>query len=146
MKISVVKIRKPSEIQDLMDKWKKEYGSIDSLHQKVMISKCSSPGKMSDYILWEHLKSGAKFQENAVFETAEVFDFLSPRRAELLEYLGNNEVSSIRELSNKLKRNYKNVYDDLKALSRFELVELQERGRAIKPCCSTSIITIDFED
>lgn len=146
MKISVVKKRKQSEIKDLMEKWKDKYGSMDSLHQKVMISKCSSPSKMNDYILWEYLKSGAKLQETAVFETAEVFDFLSPRRAELLEYLGNNEVSSIRELSNKLKRNYKNVYDDLKALSKYELVELQEKGRALKPCCSTSIISINFED
>jgi predicted transcriptional regulator len=145
MEINITKKRKQSDIDDLIKKWKKTYGSFDSLQNKVMISKCSSSNEMNDYIIWKYLSAGAEFKESIIFESADVFYILSPRRAEILEYLANNEVASIRELSNKLRRNYKNVYDDLKALSKYEFVELREEGRALKPSCGVSIFNVNFE-
>lgn len=146
MEINILKKRKQSDIDALIKKFKDIYTSFDSLQNKVMISKCSSPKEMNDYIIWKYLSAGAEFKESVIFGSADMFNILSLRRVEILEYLANNEVSSIRELSNKLRRNYKNVYDDLKSLSKYELVELREAGRALKPSCGVSIFNVNFEE
>jgi len=138
MKVNIIKKRKKSDIQNLIKDWEKTYGSITSLNQKVLISKCSSPERMSDYVLWKYLSQGAEFEDNITVEDVNVFEVLSPRRVELLEYLMNHEIASMRKLADNLHRNYKNVYDDLQALSKYGLVELRESGRSLKPC---SIIT-----
>ena len=144
MEINITKKRKQSYIDDLIKKYKKSYGSFDSLQSKVRISKCSSPQELNDYIVWKYLSSGAGFRESVILQNADVFNVLSPRRAEILEYLANNEVKSIRELANKLKRNYKNVYDDVNALAKYEFVELREEGRALKPICGVSDFNVNF--
>ena len=125
--------------------FEKEYGSLSSLNQKVLISKCTSPEKMSDYVLWKYLSQNAEFHDNIVVEDTSVFEVLSPRRAELLEYLMNNDIPSIKNLADSLKRNYKNVYDDLQALAKYDLVELAESGRSLKPCSVVTNIEISFE-
>ena len=98
MKVRIIKKRKKSDIRDMIKDWEKKYGKLSSLNQKVLISKCTSPEIMSDYVLWKYLSQGAEFQDNIVIEDADVFEVISPRRAELLEYLMNNEVSSIKKL------------------------------------------------
>ncbi|MCK5024551.1 MAG: hypothetical protein KAR56_02930, partial [Thermoplasmata archaeon] len=119
MKVRIIKKRKKTDIQDMIKKWEKKYGSLASLNQKVLISKCTSPERMSEYVLWKYLSQGAGFQDNIIVEDADVFEVLSPRRAELLEYLMNNEIPSIKKLADNLQRNYKNVYDDLQALAKY---------------------------
>lgn len=146
MKINIIKKINQKEIQNIIEVWKKRYGSMASLQQRVMISKCSSPADIDNYITWKYLTSGAELEETVIFENAEVFDVFSTKRGEIMEYLANHEVSSIRELANKLRRNYKNVYDDLKALKKYELIELREAGRSLKPCCSASALKIIFEE
>lgn len=145
MKVRITKQRKRTDIEDIIQEGKRKYGSFDSLQHRVKISKCSVPEQMNDYIIWKYIRAGAELRESVVFENADLFDVLSPKRAELLAYLVEHEVSSIRELANKLHRNYKNVYDDLKALSKYGLVELVEKGRAIKPRCPVSHIDMSFE-
>jgi predicted transcriptional regulator len=146
MKVRIVKKITQQEKKNIIESWKREYGSLSSLQHKVMLSKCSSPEEVNNYITWKYLSSGADMEETVTFENADIFDVFSVKRGEILEYLANNEVSSIRELANKLRRNYKNVYDDLKALRKFELVELREVGRALKPCSSTSSIQVILEE
>jgi hypothetical protein len=146
MRIRIIKRRKKEDINDIIHDFEARYGSLGSLHQRVLISKCSTPNQMSDYVMWKYLSSGAELEESVVLETPELFDVLSPKRAELLEYLTNNDVTSIRTLASKLHRNYKNVYDDLKALVYFELVELRASGRAVKPQAAASEININFGD
>ena len=146
MRLKIVKQKKRSDIDDLIREGLEKYGSFDSLQHKVQISKCSVPGTMNDYVIWKYLSAGAELTESVVFTNTGLFDVLSPKRAELLTYLANNEVVSIRDLAKKLHRNYKNVYDDLNALTKYELVELKGRGRALKPCCSVTQIDVHFED
>ena len=145
MKVKIMKKRNKADIQDMIKKWEKEYGTLSSLNQKVLISKCTSPEKMDDYVLWKYLSQGAEFQDNIVVEDTGVFEVLSPRRAELLEYLTNNDIPSIKNLADSLRRNYKNVYDDLQALAKYDLVELTESGRSLKPCSVVTNIEINFE-
>jgi len=144
MKVRIVKKRKKSDIRDLIDDWEKQYGKLSSLNQKVLISKCSSPEKMTDYVLWKYLSLGTNFNDVIVVEDPYVFEVLSPKRAELLEYLMNNEVESIKKLADLLHRNYKNVYDDLRALSKYDMVELREAGRSLKPCSIISHLEVNF--
>ena len=144
VKISKTMGKKDSE--SLSHEWEEEFGSLDSLQHKVMISKCSDPKLMDVYIQWKYISSGAELQEAVIFENAELFDVLTPRRVELLELVSNNDFMSVRDLASKTKRNYKNVYDDLKSLARYELIELKGRGRAMKPYCKISNINISFED
>ncbi len=144
MKVKIIKKRKKSDIQDMIKNWEKKYGKLSSLNQKVLISKCTSPERMSEYVLWKYLSKGAEFQDITVVEDADVFEVLSPRRAELLEYLMNNEVSSIKKLADNLNRNYKNVYDDLQALAKYDLVELRASGRSLKPCSIVTNLEVIF--
>jgi predicted transcriptional regulator len=146
MIIEISKTMGKKESESLTQEWEREFGSLDSLQHKVMISKCSDPKLMDVYILWKYISSGADLQEVIIFESAELFDVLSPRRVELLELISNKDFISIRDLALKIKRNYKNVYDDLKSLAKYELIELKGRGRAMKPCCNISHINISFED
>ena len=145
MKVKIIKRRNKSDIQDMIKKWEKEYGTLSSLNQKVLISKCTSPEQMSVFVLWKYLSQGADFQDNIEVEDTGVFEVLSPRRAELLEYLMNNDIPSIKNLADSLRRNYKNVYDDLQALAKYDLVELTESGRSLKPCSVVTNIEINFE-
>ncbi len=145
MKVKIIKKRSKADIQDMIKKWEKEYGTLSSLKQKVLISKCNSPEIMSDFVLWKYISQGAEFHDNTVVEDTDVFEVLSPRRAELLEYLMNNDVPSIKNLADRVRRNYKNVYDDLQALSKYGLVELNESGRSLKPCSVVTNIEISFE-
>lgn len=133
MKIKIIKKRKKSDIRDMIIDWERKHGSLTSLNQKVLISKCASPERMGDFVLWKYLSQGAEFHDIIVVEDPDVFEVLSPRRAELLEYLMSNEPTSIKKLADNLHRNYKNVYDDLQALAKFDLIELRQEGRSLKP-------------
>lgn len=145
MKVRITKRRRQSDTEDMVLGWVKRYGSLQSLQQKVRISKCASPDMMRDCVIWKAITDGAEFQDVVVVRDSELFDVLSPRRAEMLEHLMGNEVDSIRTLAAALHRNYKNVYDDLVALSRYGLVDLVPRGRALRPCAPASRIEIALD-
>lgn len=145
MKIKIVKRWRQKDIDDLLAGWTSKYGSLQSLQHKVQISKCASPGQMGDYVLWKNLSQGAEFQDSVIITDPDIFEALSPKRAELLEHLMNNEVRSIRHLATALRRNYKNVYDDLLALSKFGLVDLAPSGRALRPSAPASRIEISLD-
>ena len=145
MRIRITKRWKPAEVEGMITAWERKYGSINSLLQKVQISKCTSPGQMGDYVMWKNLSQGAEFQDIIVVKDPDIFETLSPRRVEMLEYLMNNDAKSIRHLAASLRRNYKNVYDDLIALSKYGLVDLTTSGRSLKPSAAASRIEVSFE-
>jgi len=95
--------------------------------------------------MWKNLSQGAEFEDIIIVRDSDIFETLSPRRVELLEFLMNNEVRSIRTLSEALHRNYKNVYDDMIALSKYGLVDLSPSGRALRPSAAASRIEITFD-
>jgi predicted transcriptional regulator len=60
--------------------------------------------------------------------------WLTPRRVELLYDLAILRVDSINDLAQKVRRNVKNVYQDLKVLNELGFVKLNKRkGRALIP-------------
>jgi len=54
---------------------------------------------------------------------------LTSKRVELLNHLANTRVESINELAHKIKRDIKNVYEDLLALKELGLLKLKRRGK-----------------
>ena len=63
----------------------------------------------------------------------ELVKIFTPRRMELLAMIHELNPKSIKELAEKTGRDFKNVYNDLKALSAVGLVEFKEEGKNRKP-------------
>jgi predicted transcriptional regulator len=55
-----------------------------------------------------------------------LFSALSPKRWELLRMLRKHGPMSMKKLAAELKRDYKNVFDDVKQLASLDLIEKQE--------------------
>lgn len=61
--------------------------------------------------------------------SAEEMALLTPKRLELLDSLVSLPIRSINDLAQKVRRNVKNVYQDLQALKRLGFVILKRRGK-----------------
>jgi predicted transcriptional regulator len=61
------------------------------------------------------------------------FSALSPKRWELLKFLRKHGPMSIKKLAAPLKRDYKNVFDDVKHLCKLDLIEKQEDETFVVP-------------
>lgn len=65
---------------------------------------------------------------------SETTALLTPKRLELLSQLAALRVESINDLAQKVRRNVKNVYEDLEVLNRFGFVKLNRgKGRVLIP-------------
>ncbi len=62
-----------------------------------------------------------------------LFSALSPKRWELMGYLRKHGPMSIKKLAGILKRDYKNVYDDVQHLSKLDLIQKYEDGKVYVP-------------
>lgn len=58
---------------------------------------------------------------------------LTPERMRMIEALREEEFASIRELARELKRDVKNVSDDLEILWNHSIVDFEEEGQSKKP-------------
>jgi hypothetical protein len=96
------------------------------------------------YFEWAELVDSYKgYIEEGTLDYAveEIKDFkpeqaalLTPKRIELLYKLAALRVESINDLAKKVRRNVKNVYQDLQVLSKFGFVKMDKRkGRALIP-------------
>ena len=61
--------------------------------------------------------------------TSEELTFLTPKRLELLFSLGGQRIESINNLARKTRRDVKNVYQDLKLLSKLGFVIFKKMGK-----------------
>ncbi len=73
------------------------------------------------------------FIEWLSFETFDIYLALTPKRMEMLDYINTKEPASVKELALGLGRDYKNVYDDVLALSKYNLIDLLKIGRNKTP-------------
>lgn len=145
MLVEIEKEHRPKDIQDELDNLKSKHGSAEKLHQKVMIEKCGDPSSVDDHIIWKAIAAqDCEFVEKITVDSSNIFGDLTPKRVELLEYIRTQDVKSIKDLAHELKRNYKNVYDDLKALEDWGLVSLPRRGKDKKPISHVESLTVTF--
>ena len=143
----------PSKNLDVVKKrLKQKYKSIDELSIEVQKRQCNSPESVDDYMLWQALTALEKgqneqpegvlnepqqvlikYKEEIIYHTSDFYQILTPRRMELLEYINSHNLKSVKSLAADLKRDYKNVYDDLLALQRYRLIEFIREGKNKHP-------------
>jgi len=120
--------------------------SFDALRQRAFVERCGSPAAVDDYVVWRALREeGGALEDRTVYDTPDVFRALTPRRIELLEYLSSHDVPSIKELAAKLRRDYKNAYDDLVALRVWGLVDLLREGKNQRPVSRVTSLRVGWE-
>jgi len=74
----------------------------------------------------------------------ELVRIFTPRRMELLAKIRELKPNSITELAEKIERDFKNVYNDLKALAAVGLVEFEGKGRNKKPYLPYERVKFEF--
>jgi hypothetical protein len=127
------------ELRRLISKHK----SFEKLQNKVLKQRCNSPEILEDYMIWASLNQpDPVLAERSRMAQEAIFSYLTPRRMELLEYLSANPLNSIKDLAEILDRDYKNVYDDVMALNKFELIEFIKEGKNRCPVTKVTKISI----
>ena len=139
-------------INFIQDYLKKKYGDMDKLSLDINKDKCQIPEKVDDYLIWKTIKNFEKemrslnenttgtiskknlyYLEEIVFFSSDFYSILTPRRVEILEYVHKKHPKSVKSLAEETKRDYKNVYDDLLAMEKFNLIEFIKVGKNKKP-------------
>lgn len=86
---------------------------------------------------WKSAETGKSMEEpvDRIYfqDIATLLKILTPRRLELLKVLHEGGPESVRALARKLARDYKNVYNDVKALERVGLIERTADERLSAP-------------
>ncbi|MFH1588686.1 MAG: hypothetical protein ABIA76_05100 [Candidatus Diapherotrites archaeon] len=78
---------------------------------------------------FEAIKKGRKVKkkERLVFESVEMFrKMITPERLRLLKLIREKKPKSIRQLSKIAKRDYGNLYRDVKLLESMDLIEINK--------------------
>ena len=138
----VVKSVSLQQVQTRTAILREKYGSLSHLHEEFTKGRMP-PGTFDDYIEWTNMDHALRaYQEGEDFEyladedlalSEEEYMLITPRRLELLDSLGDEPVSSINDLAEKLGRDVKNVYHDLKILERLGFLYLRKEGRSLVP-------------
>jgi len=144
MLIRIIRNLTSEEIEGKIKKFEKEFGMRFEKFEEQFL-KQRLDGKLTrNYFEWAELVDSYKgyIEEGTVdYAVEEIKDFkpeqaalLTSKRIELLYRLAVLRVESINDLAKKVRRNVKNVYQDLKVLSKFSFVRLNKRkGRTIVP-------------
>ena len=108
--------------------------------------------RLDDYIEWSSMIHALRaagegedfdyYVEEDPGLTTKEFQSLTPRRIELLDYLADEHASSINELSDRLGRDVKNVYGDLRVLERLSFIRLVKEGKSLVPELLVQEVTI----
>jgi hypothetical protein len=143
MLIFVEKNESKDNITMELRRLRSKYKTFEKLQNRVLKSRCNSPEILEDYMIWAALNQPkSELIERSRISQEEIFTYLTPRRMELLEYLKTNSIESIKDLAEILERDYKNVYDDVMALNKFELIEFIKEGKNRSPITKVTKISI----
>ncbi len=145
VKLRLEKDYNDNESESLMEKIKEKYGSPARLKQRVTRGGCRNPQMVDDFEVYKALKKGYSFKVEKVLQSSRAVSCFTPRRVELLSFLKDNEVKSIKSLANHLGRDYKNVYDDSKALEDAGLIKFEKEGRKQRPRLDADRIVLEFK-
>jgi predicted transcriptional regulator len=142
MEWKVVKSIPFSEVQTRTSIFNEKYGSLSLLHEEFTKGRMP-PGVFDEYIEWTNMDHALRaYQEGEDFEylaeeelslDSKQYEKLTPRRLEMLDFLGMGQYSSINELAAKIGRDVKNVHNDLKILNELGFVNLTKEDRRLVP-------------
>jgi len=144
MLLRIIRDLTSEEIEDKIHKLEREFGMSFDKFEGLFLKQQLDAKYTRTYFEWAELVDSYKgYIEDGELDytSEEVKEYksqqvalLTPKRIELLCQLAFLRVESINDLAQKVKRNVKNVYNDLKVLSQFGFVRLSKRkGRALIP-------------
>jgi predicted transcriptional regulator len=137
MRVELIKHYTTEDVESELRRLVDAYMSLDSLSQKVSVAKCNNPRLQDELMLWRALQvPHVDVRSSVAFEGSEKVANITPARIDLLEAI---------RLAMSVKRNYKNVYDDIQALNDVGLVELVVKGRKSRPVCTADEIKFSLE-
>ncbi len=142
--MKIIKQYTAEEIDGLKRNIILNHGDDEKLKQRAYRSGCRNPDLVDDHIIYTVLKKNSTYHHEYIYKSPKSISALTPRRVDLLEYLYKNDVESITALAHGLARNYKNVYDDVKALEENDIISLKREGKNIKPVLNADRLVIDF--
>jgi predicted transcriptional regulator len=142
----------------------KKYGKLEDLINQIQKGQCNNPEQVDDFMIWQTIHSSDKdqeildklsdvttskkklsFREEKLFFTSDFYQILTPKRIELLDYIQSHDPSSLKTLAIETRRDYKNVYDDAKALEKYGLLEFVREGKNKRPIARVTGIEVVFK-
>jgi DNA-binding transcriptional ArsR family regulator len=139
MLVQVVRRLTPEEVKENIKKFEHKcnmtFDEFKELFLKGRLNKLAA----EDYYEWVALMDayqGYMEEGELDYTVEELYTFtpeemrrLTPKRLELLYTLAHLHVDSISNLARKVRRDVKNIYQDLQILKKLELVTLNRRGK-----------------
>jgi DNA-binding transcriptional ArsR family regulator len=143
MQLRIVRRIPLTEVTDRIEQYEKQFGaSLDDVSNQFA-EKALDQEAFDDYVEWMAMEHAlGAYVEGEAFDylTEEIIDMepqdlskLTPKRLELLDQMSRHNANSINELASRIGRDVKNVYNDLKVLESFRLIELVKDGRRMIP-------------
>ncbi len=143
MQTEILKSYSNEHIEAEKRRLERQYESLETLHQKISVEKCNNPQYVDDYMLWKAMEEDdVRLTDTIMLNNLDIYQMMSPKRMEILDFLSSHNTGSIKSLAIELKRDYKNVYDDVKALEKFGLIDLIVEGRNKCPITMIERISI----
>jgi len=144
MLIRIIRNLTSEEIKERIKKFEKDVGMDFAKFEEQFLKQRLNSKLSRMYFEWADLVDSYKgyIEEGTLdYTVEEIKDFkpeqaalLTPKRLELLYKLAVLRVESINDLAKKVRRNVKNVHQDLQVLSKFGFVKLdKQKGRTIVP-------------
>lgn len=144
MLIKIVRNLTPEEVQEKIRRFEQEFGMNFENFEELFLKKRLNPRFARAFFEWAELIDSYKgyLEEGTLdYTVEEIIDLkpehvasLTPKRIELLYQLAFSRVESINDLAKKLRRNVKNVYQDLQVLKKMGFVKLnKKKGKSIIP-------------
>jgi predicted transcriptional regulator len=146
MRVELVKYFTVEDIVTEVRRLSLAYGSLDALAQKAAVAKCNTPMLQDELQLWRTIQGQhVEMRSSVIYDGTEKVANLTPMRMDLLESIKKLRPKSVRELAQSIKRDYKNVYEDMQALVDAGLVEIIVEGRKSRPVCVADEVRLTLE-
>lgn len=144
MLLRIVRNLELEEVEERIKRFEREFGMSFERFEELFLKQRLDVRFVGAFFEWAELIDAYKgyLEEGTLDYTVEEIRelkpeqaaLLTPKRIELLHQLANSRVESINDLAKKLRRDVKNVYQDLQALKRIGFIKLNKRkGKAIIP-------------
>lgn len=133
-----------NEVKKLKEEIIEKHGTPQKLKQRTSRTGCRNPDMVDDYMIYKALDEGGKYRETRTLTSFRSISALTPKRIEIIDFLTKNDIDSINDLAKRIDRDYKNVYDDIKALVDNGYIDLKKEGKSRKPTVKSDKIIIDF--
>jgi hypothetical protein len=137
--VKIVRRLTLEEVNNRINEFEREHGMTFDEFEELFLEGKIDRSMVGTYFEWAGLVhayrgyvEGGEF-DYVVEETRELnsdeMALLTPKRLELLDSLASLRIESINDFAQKIRRNVKNVYQDLQVLRKLGLVTFKKRGR-----------------